>query len=311
MYSLVVPVYKSEAALPDLIAELRRLATLVDAPLEVVFVVDGSPDNCFAWLSEHLAHQPFRSQLGLHARNFGAFAAIRTGLSLASGPYFAVAAADLQEPITLAAEFFRILERDEADIAVGKREGRADPIPWRWLSQLFWLGYKKLIFADMPRGGVDVFGCNETVRNELLKLEESNSSLVGLLFWVGFRRKLVGYERQPRKHGKSAWTFARKVGYLLDSVYSFSDLPIRILKWCGVFALLVAVVFASVLLHSRVVGNEHVSGDTASMLAIIFFGGLNAFGLGVIGEYVWRSFENTKRRPLAIVRTTVRFEAES
>jgi polyisoprenyl-phosphate glycosyltransferase len=311
MFSLVIPVYKNEASLPSLVGELERLTTLLDHPLEVVFVVDGCPEGSFAWLRENLAQKPFRSKLCLHSRNFGSFAAIRTGLGLATGPYFAVMAADLQEPITLAAEFFGALAKDEADIVIGQRLGRADPAPSRVFSDIFWLAYRKLIFAEMPEGGVDVFGCNEACRNELLALEEHHSSLVGLLFFIGFRRKLIGYERKAREHGESAWTFRRKVTYLLDSVYSFSDLPIRILKWFGVFALVLSFIFSVVALYEKLSGQVPVSGYTALMLTIVFFGGLNAFGLGVIGEYVWRSFENTKGRPLAIVRTRMDFEARS
>jgi glycosyltransferase involved in cell wall biosynthesis len=311
MFSLVIPVYKNEASLPELLTELQRLTKMVKGPLEVVFVVDGSPDQCFPWLREHLAGQPFRSKLLLHSRNFGSFAAIRTGLGAATGPYFAAMAADLQEPITLAAEFFEVLASEEADIAIGFREGRSDPLLSRLFSALFWGGYRALVFSNIPPGGVDVFGCNKACRDELLKLEELNSSLVGLLFWVGFRQKLVKYERAARKHGKSAWSFGRKFRYLLDSVYSFSDLPIRLLMWVGLLAIGVATGLGGIVLTARIAGKIPVSGYTATMLTIVFFGGLNSFGLGVLGEYVWRTFENTKRRPLAIIRSVSDFEAHS
>lgn len=309
MFSLVIPVYKNEESLPELLTELRRLTGMVKGPLEVVFVVDGSPDNCFPYLRDHLKDQPFRSKLLLHSRNFGSFAAIRTGMRAATGKYFAAIAADLQEPVSLAADFFTVLESGEADIAVGSREARADPLVSRLFSGAFWMAYRALVFPNIPTGGVDLFGCNQACRDELLRLEELNSSLIGLLFWVGFRQKLVKYERVARKHGKSAWTFGRKLRYLLDSVYSFSDLPIRLLKWVGVIALAVAVVFGSVVLISRITGRIPVSGYAATMLAIVFFGGLNALGLGVLGEYVWRTFENTKGRPIAIVRCKSEFEA--
>jgi glycosyltransferase involved in cell wall biosynthesis len=309
MLSLVIPVYKNEASLPELVEELKKLAGQLTAPLEVVFVVDGSPDNSFVWLREHLAGLPFSAQLLLHSRNFGSFAAIRTGLRQASGDYFAVLAADLQEPVSLVADFHRALAGGDADVAIGLREGRSDPFFSRLFSGLFWWSYRKLVFPDIPPGGVDVFACNRACRDELLKLEELNSSLVGLLFWVGFKRKLVPYSRAERKHGKSAWTFGRKLKYLLDSVYSFSDLPIRMLKWVGMLALVLAMVVGLVVLVTRLTGGIPVPGYTPIVLAIVFFGGLNALGLGVLGEYVWRTFENTKRRPLAIVKSAQTFEA--
>lgn len=241
MFSLVIPVYKNEGSLPDLLSELRVLTSSLTGALEVVFVVDGSPDNCFVWLREHLKSQPFASKLCLHSRNFGAMAAVRTGLAQAAGPYFAVMAADLQEPISLAAESFSLLAADEADVAIAAREGREDPFPSSLFSSVFWWAYRKFVIADIPSGGVDVFGCNRACRDELLRLEELNSSIIGLLFWVGFRRRLVPYRRASRKHGKSAWTFTRKVRYLFDSVYSFSDLPIRLLKWIGIWVASIAL----------------------------------------------------------------------
>jgi polyisoprenyl-phosphate glycosyltransferase len=301
--SLVIPVYKNEGSLPDLMAACRQLASALSGDLEVVLVVDGSPDGCFAWLDQHLPEQPFTSQLVLHSRNFGSFAAIRTGLATARGQRFAVMAADLQEPISLAQAFFSSLVNDEADVVIGVRGGRNDPIVSSLASRIFWGLYRRLIFPEIPPGGVDMFGCNAKVRDQLLALHERNSSLVAQLFWVGFRRKQVSYERQVRQHGTSAWTFSKKVRYLLDSVYSFSDLPIRVLKWVGGLSVALATVLSVVVLAARLAGLIEVAGYTPIILSVTFFGGLNAFGLGLVGEYIWRTFENSKARPLAI--TTV------
>lgn len=298
--SLVIPVYKNEGSLPDLMQACSELAAQLDGDLEVVLVVDGSPDNCFAWLEAHLGSQPFASQLLLHSRNFGSFAAIRTGLGAARGRRFAVMAADLQEPISLARQFFETLRANQADVAIGIRENRSDPLLSSLASRSFWWLYRKLVLPEIPPGGVDVFGCNEKVRDELLTLEERNSSLVGQLFWVGFRRVAIPYVRQARQHGESAWTLTKKVRYLLDSVYSFSDLPIRALKWVGGGSAALAVVVSGVVLVARLLGYIEVPGYTPVVLSVMFFGGLNAFGLGLVGEYVWRTFENSKRRPHAI-----------
>src|SRR5712692_7305047 len=135
MYSLVIPVYRNEDSLEALLVMLAKLASTLEAPLEVVFVVDGSPDRCFEILRQRLPQTPFRSRLILHSRNFGSFAAIRTGLRDGEGTYFAVMAADLQEPPELIAEFFRVLRTDEADLVLGTREGRDDPLTGRLLAQ--------------------------------------------------------------------------------------------------------------------------------------------------------------------------------
>lgn len=307
MLSLVIPVYKNEASLPELLEQLEALAPTLTVPLEVVFVVDGSPDGSYAWLAAALPKSKFASQLLLHSRNFGSFAAIRSGLEAGRGDRFAVMAADLQEPPALIRAFDAALAAGTADVAVGRRESRADPLPTRLLSATFWGFYRRVVMPQIPPGGVDLFACTRACRDELLRLAELNSSLVGLLFWVGFRRVEVPYERLARKHGKSAWSFARKLRYLMDSVYAFSDLPVRLLTWFGALATGLAVVLGLVVLAARLTGGIDVPGYTAIVLLIMFFGGLNVLSLGLIGGYVWRTFENSKGRPTAIVMSARRF----
>lgn len=301
MNSLIIPVYRNEESIPDLLTALGTLAGQLADPLEVVFVVDGSPDRSHAMLAQALPNMPFCSQLLLHSRNFGSFAAIRTGLEAARGTFFAVMAADLQEPPELAETFFTQLRGGNVDVVVGTRDSRADPLGSRLASTLFWWLYRKLINPEVPPGGVDVFGCNRAFRDHLLAMGESNSSLVGLMYWMGFRRGCVAYSRREREHGKSAWTFRRKLKYMLDSIFSFSDLPIRLLLLVGLCGIGVAALLGIVVLALRLGGGAMVPGYAATMITILFFGGLNAFGLGLIGAYVWRAFANTQGRPLAIV----------
>lgn len=307
MFSLVVPVYLNEASLPALLGALEELGESLPEPLEVVLVVDGSPDRSLEWLQEHLPRATFASQLLAHSRNFGAFAAIRTGMRAARGSWIAVMAADLQEPISLAKTFFTELRSGKADVVVGQRIARADPLVSRWASGLFWRSYRALVNPEIPPGGVDVFGCNEKVKQVLLSLGEANSSLVAQLFWVGYRRTLVPYERVPRREGKSAWTFSKKLRYLLDSIYSFTQLPIRLLGLSGALSMGIALGLGGLVLASRLAGKIQVPGYTPTVLTVMFFGGLNALGLSIIGEYVWRAFENTKARPESLVADRFEF----
>ena len=159
----------------------------------------------------------------------------------------------------------------------------------------------------MPKGGIDVFACNRAFRDEAIKLREAHSSLVGLVVWLGFRREIVEYERLPRRHGKSGWSFQKKLKYLSDSAYSFSDLPVRLLFTGGVLGLIFALLLSLVLVVLRLSGRIGVPGYTPLVLISLFFGALNLLGLGIIGSYVWRTFENTKSRPLAIVRARQTF----
>ena len=310
MKSLVIPVYKNESGLADLLEATAELASLLGSDFEVVFVVDGSPDRCAELLREQLPGAPFRSKLLVHSRNYGSFAAIRTGIEAASGNAFAVMAADLQEPPELIEEFFRILESDAADVVVGTRATREDPWRSRLAAGVFWWLYKKLVNADIPDGGVDVFGCNAAFREQLLALRESHSSLVGLIYWLGFRRETVAYSRRARRHGQSAWTLRGKLDYLMDSLFAFSDLPVKLLLIAGVVGLAIAVAFGLVVIVSRATGSFDVPGYAATVSTVLFFGALNTVGIGVVGSYVWRSYANTQQRPLAVVMRRFEF-AES
>jgi polyisoprenyl-phosphate glycosyltransferase len=307
MYSIVIPVYKEEASIPDLLMALRGIGTRLNSALEVVFVVDGSPDQSFQHLTLELPTLSFKSKLIALSRNFGSFAAIRVGLQKASGPYFAVMTADLQEPDDLIVAFFEELAKGETDVVIGARQSRDDPLLNKVASQVFWFLYRKLVQPELPRGGIDVFGCNAAFRRELLKLEESHSSLVGLLVWLGFRRKAIPYKRARRQHGKSAWTFARKMRYLLDSLFSFSDLPIKVLLWVGSIGIVVSLVFSVIVLWARLSGRIQVPGYSPIVLTVTFFGSINLICLGIVGSYVWRAYENTKKRPGAVVLREMEF----
>ena len=304
-YSVVIPVYRNAETIPRLVLALTSMNRDLDGQMEAVFVVDGSPDQSFALLREHIERLDFPAQLLVHARNFGSFPAIRTGLRAARGDYFGVMAADLQEPPELLVAFFKALAADECDVAIGTRDARADPASSRLASSLFWGMYRKLVVPEMPPGGVDVFGCNMVFRDQLLALEESRSSLIALIFWLGFRRKLVGYERLVRQEGKSSWTLSKKIDYMMDSIFAFTDYPIRLLMRIGALGSAVSLAVAFMVVMARLLGFITVPGYAATMLAVLVLGALNLLGLGLVGTYAWRAYENSKQRPLAVVALTV------
>jgi len=301
VYSLIIPVYRNLESLPDLVAQLRDLQQSLAHRMETIFVVDGSPDDSHAWLRAALPRSGLDARLILLTRNFGSFAAVMAGLAESSGDYFAVLAADLQDPPEVAARFFGALSAGDVDVVVGTREARADPWPSRLAAALFWGLYRRIIQPQIPRGGVDLFGCNRAFRDRLVKLDEANTSLIGLLFWLGFRRKTISYVRRVRAHGGSAWTLRRKLKYLSDSVFAFSDLPVRLLFYAGIGGLLASFLFGLLVLIGRATGAIELPGYSATVLTILFFGALNTFGLGITGSYAWRAYENTKRRPGYVV----------
>jgi glycosyltransferase involved in cell wall biosynthesis len=308
LMSLVIPVYRNEASLPELLEALGRVQARLRSRLEVLFVVDGSPDGSVQVLQRLLPDQGFASHLIALSRNFGSFAAIRAGLAQARGDLFAVMAADLQEPPELLVEFERALADGNADVVVGTRRNRADTLATRVLARAFWSLYRRFVHHELPPRGVDVFACNRAFRDQLVALPEANTSLVGLIYWLGFARAEVAYDRAPRRHGRSAWSLPRRFRYSLDSAFAFSDLPIRLMELVGALGLLLAIALGMVVLYAKLSGSIPIPGYAATVLVIMFFGALNALGLGVIGEYVWRAYENGKGRPGFVVARHTRFD---
>jgi glycosyltransferase involved in cell wall biosynthesis len=306
--SLVIPVYRNEENLPRLLRELEAFADRLASDLEIVFVVDGSPDGSLRILQERLPAWRLPTQLVELSRNFGSFAAIAAGLRHARGEYLAVISADLQEPLDLILEFFRRLSAGEADIVLGYRIRRADPWGSHLLSEMFWRLYRRFVVPDMPKGGIDVFGCTREVRDRLLEMREVNTNLIALVFWLGFRRSFVPYERQARREGRSAWTLGRKLRYALDSVFGFTDLPIRALLLLGAAGTTLAVVAAVTVFVAWSLGKVPVLGYTPLMLVITFFGGLTALGLGITGEYLWLTLQNARGRPNFVVKSASTFD---
>jgi polyisoprenyl-phosphate glycosyltransferase len=307
--TLVIPVYRNEASLPDLLAAVKGLADALEGPMETVFVVDGSPDRSYEILRRELPALPFRSTLVLLSRNFGAFAAVRTGLVHGAGDRFVVMAADLQEPPELVLQMDRVLRGGDFDVVVGARESRNDPFMSRLPSAIFWGLYRRYVVRDIPPGGVDVFGCNRAFRDTLLQLEERHSSLVAQIFWLGFRRQTISYVRRARQHGTSAWTLPKKVSYLMDSVFAFTDLPIRLLIRTGALGATAAAAFGLAVAVAKLAGAISVPGYAMTAILIVFFSALNLLSLGIVGSYAWRAYENTKARPLAITLRVEEFAA--
>ena len=297
--AVVVPVYGNEASLPDLLEQMAALHQRYPE-VEGIFVVDGSPDNSYALLRMRLPLMPFRSRLVSLSRNFGSHAAIRAGMSAADADMIAILAADLQQPVTSVDQFFEALDTG-ADIVIGERATRDDRWTSRLASNLFWALYRRFVDRKIPRGGVDSFACTKQVRDVLMSLPEASSNLLGLLFWVGFRRATVSYPREARKSGRSGWTLARRFRYAFDTAFAFSDLPITIMMTSGVLGIGAAASFGVVLLVARLAHLVEVPGYTAIMLAVLFSFSTLLLGLGIIGGYVWRISENTKGRPSYLV----------
>jgi polyisoprenyl-phosphate glycosyltransferase len=308
--AVIVPVFRNADHVPALLERLREIHQRIEGGIEAVIVVDGSPDDSHQQLAAGLPGMPFPARLLALSRNFGSFAAIRAGLGASESRYFAVMAADLQEPAELVIDMLNSLKANEADVVVGIRRSRRDPLISRVVSHLFWGLNRRLVEGGIPSGGVDVFGCTQAFRDQLLQFSETHTSLIGQLFWLGFRRKEIAYDRAPRLSGSSGWSFAAKRKYFLDSLFAFTDVPIRAFILLGLLGLVISALLALGVVIARFSGLIDVPGYAATVVVIVFFSGLNLFGLGVIGSYVWRAYENTKQRPLSVIMNRQQFKGD-
>ena len=281
-----------------------KLGGRVPGEFEVVFVVDGSPDRCLEILRERLPALPLRTQLLSLSRNFGMLRRHRGRLGAARA-----ASASRSWPRTFRSrpssslQFFEALGSGRADIVFGVRGGRSDPWHSEMASTVFWFLYRKFVIKDMPPGGVDVFGCTREVRDHLLQLQGIDTNMVALLFWLGYRREYIVYERQRRLEGKSAWTLGKKLRYALDSIFNFTDLPIRILLYSGAVALLLAIVVSALVVFAKLRGDIPVPGYTPIVLAHHVLRRADSLGFGIVGQYLWLGLQIGRRRPNYIVRS--------
>lgn len=302
-YSIVVPVYLNESSIGDLVSSLLALQKelLGVAKVDCIFVVDGSPDNSALQLKLALENSALDSQVLQLSRNFGSQNAIKVGLSRSESDFVAVMAADLQEPVSLYKDFFESLSIRGSDIAIGKRISRVDPVASKLLSRFYWRFYRRWINSEIPKGGVDVFACTNQVSKKLSKFDETDSSLVGLLFWLGFEREVIEYTRRERHSGKSAWTIRKKIRYFLDSVYSFTDLPIILIQFIGAIGISLSIIAGIFILFARILGYVEQPGYAPLMITMFLTSSAVLFALGIVGNYVSRTYANVKNRPYAVV----------
>jgi glycosyltransferase involved in cell wall biosynthesis len=307
-FSVVIPVYKNYESLGPLLSSLDDALGKLPINNEVIFVVDGSPDCCFEWLQQNLPLKNATSILVELSRNFGSIAAVRTGMSKANGSIVAVMAADLQESPELLFGFYNALRDGIAEIAIGRRLSRNDPRTTKLLSKIYWGFYRKTINPEIPVGGVDVFACTKKAKDQIVAMNESSSSLVGLIYWVGFARTYIDYERLERPYGKSAWTFRKKFRYFSDSIFAFSHAPIVLLQSIGIFGIASSMLIGSITFFGALTDRISSPGYPTLLVALLFSTSSILLGLGIVGDYAWRAFENTKVRPLSIVKDEYKFQ---
>ena len=301
MIEIVVPLFNEEENVGELHSRLLQACERLDESWCVTFVDDGSTDGTVGLVHECRRGDDRFRVLRL-SRNFGHQAAITAGLRHADGDAVVLLDGDLQDP----PEFIPDLAaawRNGAEVVIARRRSRQETGPRRLAFDLFHAGFRYLVDADIPPHTGTFCLLSRPALDALNALPESHRFFPGLRAWVGFRQVLLEYDRQSRSRGSPKQTFAKLVRYAADGVLSFSFRPLRLLTTTGLAVCGIAFAVAAWFLVKRLVGLETAPiGFTTLCCAVFGLGGLQLIGLGVVGEYVGRIFEESKGRPLFVVR---------
>lgn len=302
MIEIVVPLFNEEENVAELHARLRTACSRLDASWQVTFVDDGSVDRTVAAL-EACSRGDGRFRILRLSRNFGHQAAITAGLAEAEGEAVVLLDGDLQDPPELIPTLVAAW-RDGAEVVIARRRSRQETGLRRLAFDCFHAGFRYLIDADIPAHTGTFCLLARPALDALNGLPETHRFFPGLREWVGFRRVLIDYDRQARHRGSPKQTFSRLVRYAADGVLSFSFRPLRLLTLTGIAVCGLAFLVAAWFGMKRLAGLETAPlGFTTLCCAVFGLGGLQLIGMGVLGEYVGRIFEEAKRRPLYVVRT--------
>ena len=307
--SIIVPVYFNENTLNTLYDEIKeKIIDVLPCDVEIVFVDDGSGDNSWDVLKELAAKHDDIKIIHL-SRNFGSHAAILCGLSKSTGDCAVIKAADLQEPCEVILDMYKKWEEGN-NVVLAVRDGRDDSKSSTMFANFYYWFVAKVALPAMPKQGFDIYLIDRKVITVLELMDEKNSAMTGQVLWSGFRTGIVYYRRLARKEGKSRWTLKKKVKLFTDSIFSFSSLPITFVSWLGFISTIGAVVWGIVTVLSYLTGKITVEGWTLSFIFSLFSFGVIMLTLGLLGGYLWRTFDASRNRPIYIVEESFTGEAE-
>lgn len=298
--SLVIPVYYNEDNLRPLYKDIKeKIIDTIDYEYEIVLINDGSQDNSYSVMKE-LAEKDNNIKIISLSRNFGSHAAILCGLSKCTGDCAIVKAADLQEPTELVLEMVESWKKGN-NVVLAVREGREESKQQTLFANLYYWIVRKTALPSMPRGGFDVYLLDRKVINVLMALDEKNSALTGQILWSGFKTDKVYYTRLAREIGTSKWTLKKKIRLVSDTLFGFSTLPIKAVSLIGTLSFFGSLLWAILVLIFKLVGMIEVSGWTTLFIFNLFSFGVIMLTLGILGEYLWRTFDASRNRPPYIV----------
>lgn len=298
--SIIIPVYYNELNLAPLYEDIREKIIKPEAfDYEIVMVDDGSGDNSWAEM-EKIAALDKNVKIYHLSRNFGSHAAILCGLEHCTGDCAVIKAADLQEPTEIIIEMFHKWQ-EGYNVVLAVREGREESFSQRFFANFYYDLVRTFALKKMPKNGFDIYLIDRKVIEVLRLMDEKDSALTGQILWSGFKTAEVPYVRQERKIGKSRWTLQKKIRLVMDTLYSFSTVPITLVTLIGALTFAISIIWALVVLINKIAGNIPVSGFTTMFIFQLFSFGITMTTLGVIGGYLWRTFDATRNRPNYII----------
>jgi polyisoprenyl-phosphate glycosyltransferase len=300
LLSVVTPAYNEARNLPVLYERICRVLGVLDTAWEWIVVDDHSSDDTFG-VACQLAQSDGRVRASRFARNFGSHTAIAYGLHHARGDCGVVLAADLQDPPETLPRLL-CAWREGAQVVWAVREARQGETnsTVAFAGIYYWLMRRVVGIKEMPGTGADFFLLDRAVMSAFGQFKETNVSVLALITWMGFRQTTISYTKEARLHGASGWSLEKKLKLLVDSVTSFTYLPIRLMSYAGFLMAFFGFLYAAFVAIHALTGNP-VQGWTSLMIVVMVIGGIQMLMMGVLGEYLWRALDESRRRPRYLV----------
>lgn len=299
--SIVIPCYFNELNIAKTYDVLKKdvLDLRDDIKFEIIFVDDGSKDNTLLELKK-VQKIDNRIRIIKLSKNFGEFRAILAGMSYSTGDCVTVMSADLQDPPYLITEMIQNWENGEK-VVIAARSARLEGKLKTFLAHTYYWFLRKLVIEDYPKFGFDFFLIDRQVANILIDMKEKNSTIYVQVIWTGFKPKVIEYVRQDRTDGQSMWSYWKRINLFIDTFIVFSYKPIRFISFMGIVMSLFGFISAIYFIIERMIKGVEVQGWTSLVVAVLVLAGVQLIMLGIIGEYIWRNLDETRKRPIFIV----------
>jgi glycosyltransferase involved in cell wall biosynthesis len=303
--SVVTPCFNEEDSVAAFHAEVERaVATIPGTDIEFIYVDDGSKDGTLAAIKRLRAADP-RVRFISFSRNFGKEAAILAGLRRATGEYVTLMDADLQDPPSLLPQMYAALASGEWDCAAARRTTRSGESPVRsWFARRFYRMFNAVSRVELVDGARDYRLMTRQMTDAVLELTEVNRFSKGILSWVGFRTTWIPFENVGRSAGTSKWSLFGLMRYAIDGIVDFSTAPLAVASTVGFMSCLAALMGVIVIVTRTLIWGDPVAGWPSLACIVLFIGGMQLFSVGILGEYMSRTYLEAKHRPVYITRET-------